>query len=198
MTDDDMNPAEREQARRHEIFKRQQGADLMVTFWHAVAETDLTLDDVKVLLARQLMGEAEVGLDADGQPEQSYAELRREVANLAEDVNERSRRIGQLFAQRNDALRQRDDAHRVMVAAISERNSLRHVTQQNVELRAQLQRLINFIDTVGTHYNSGETVMQPEYWQSLQERNGGTPPFWSGIPLNPGEYATWLAVESAR
>jgi chromosome segregation ATPase len=82
--------------------------------------------------------------------------------------------------------------------AQGERDSLRHVHQQNAELRQQIERLVKFLDTVGMHVSSGEAPFSEAYWAALLQRNGGHSPYWSDIALSPGEFADWAFEEGLR
>lgn len=98
---------------------------------------------------------------------------------------------------RNTQVRLDTEARRADQAT-GERDSLRHVHQQNAELRQQIQRLVKLLDTVGMHVSSGEAPFSEAYWAALLQRNGGHSPYWSDIALSPGEFADWAFEEGLQ
>ncbi len=155
----------------------------------------LTAAELLVALAEEVHAVTAGAIDElDFNHEQPRDVLEAENARQEERIEDLERQCGDLYRDVQRLSKELNETWKQRDAAIGERDSLRHVHQQNNELRNQVERLINLLDAIGMHQDAGELGLPPDYWRSLVKRNHG-PVAWSGIALNPGEYAAWSAAE---
>jgi hypothetical protein len=159
----------------------------------------LTAAELLVALAEEVHAiTAHAISELDFNHEQPRDVLEAENARQEERIEDLERQCGDLYRDVQRVGKELDEACTQRDAAIGERDSLRHVHQQNAELRQQIHNMTMLLDNIGMHVMKGDPPLPEAYWAALVARHKGVPPKWSDIALSPGEFADWAFEEGLR